>query len=73
MNKEVLKKMYSATDKVELSEVKIDLFKIEDTIKLYNQGLDELGVFDKANELKQLKANSEKKASEYEKFYQAIK
>ena len=112
MNKSVLDKLSKFESNVELAEVKVDLFKVEDTIKLYNEGLDalkkadiekakvaqlysraliilemnvpaqlddsikkliDLGITDKANELKQLKSSSEKKAAEYNKVYQALK
>ena len=100
------------TEKVELAKHEVELFNIDDTIKLYNKGLEdfkaadvlkqklaqeysraliilqfnvpgqlddsikkllELGITDKANELKSLKEKSLKKASEYEKLYNLIK
>jgi len=99
-------------EETNLSTHEVDLFKVEDTIKLYNQGLEalksadierskvaqlysraliilemnvpaqlddsikkliDLGITDKANELKQFKINSEKKAAEYTKIYNALK
>jgi hypothetical protein len=100
------------TDKTELAKHEVELFNVDDTIKLYNKGLQDLkdadiektklaqlyskalivlemnvpaqlddsikklidlGITDKANELKQLKANSLKKATEYNKLYQSLK
>jgi hypothetical protein len=99
-------------EETQLAKHEIELFKVEDTIKLYNEGLNalkiadaerakvaqlyskaliilemnvpgqlddsikkliDLGIADKANELKQLKSNSEKKAAEYSKIYNALK
>lgn len=113
MNKFVFKKVAElTTEKTELAEVKVDLFNIEDTKKLYQKALDdlkiadaekakvaqmysralivlemnvpaqlddsikklnELGINDKASELKTLKSDSLKKASEYTKIYNSLK
>lgn len=108
--KTVYNKLFKEETKLATHEV--ELFKVEDTIKLYNKGLEdlkaadsiksqlaqayskalivlemnvpaqfedsikkllELGITDKANELKQLKDNSLKKAAEYTKLYNLIK
>jgi len=110
----ILKKIEKANEvqKVELEKHEVELFNIDDTIKLYNKGLEdfkaadvlkqklaqeysraliilqfnvpgqlddsikkllELGITDKANELKALKEKSLKKAAEYEKLYNLIK
>lgn len=107
----ILNKIAKA-EKVELAKHEVELFKVEDTIKLYNKGLAdlktadalkqklaqeyskaliilemnvpaqfddsikkllELGITDKANELKQLRDKSLQKASEYKKLYDLIK
>jgi hypothetical protein len=110
----ILKKIEKANEvqNVELEKHEVELFKVEDTIKLYNKGLADLkaadvlkqklaqeyskaliilemnvpgqlddsikklidlGITDKANELKTLKDNSLKKAAEYSKLYNVIK
>jgi hypothetical protein len=108
--KTVFSKLFK--EETKLASHEVELFKVEDTIKLYNQGLEDLknadierakvaqlyskaliklqmnvpaqlddsikklidlGIMDKANELKQLKSNSEKKAAEYTKIYNALK
>lgn len=102
------------TDKVmtKLASEKVELFRVDDTIKLYDKGLKkiseanklkqklrsaysealiilqanvpaqlddsikkliDLGINDKANELKSLKQKSLKTASEYKKLYDSLK
>ena len=107
----ILNKINKA-DKTELAKHEVELFNIDDTIKLYNKGLEDLksadvlkqklaqeysraliilqfnvpgqlddsikklldlGISDKANELKAIKEKSLKKAAEYEKLYNTIK
>ena len=105
-------RILSRINEIELEAHEVNLFKVDDTIKLYDKALEdlkaadatknqlaqayskaliilemnvpaqfedsikkllELGIVDKANELKQLKDKSLKKAAEYTKLYNAIK
>jgi hypothetical protein len=107
-----LKEIGNKLFKEDLASQKVELFNIEDTIKLYDKGindlkfadaektklaqlysraliilefnvpaqfddsikkLNELGISDKANELKALKDKSLKKAAEYKKLYDSLK
>ena len=107
----IISNLYEAK-KLDLASHKVDLFNVDDTLKLYDKGLQllknadvekqklakmysdaliilefnvpaqlddsikkliDLGIVDKANELKSRKETSLKKASEYNKIYQSLK
>ena len=109
--KSVYNKLF-AEDKVELGKHEVELFKVEDTLKLLDKGiailkdadaqkaklanlyssaliilemnvpaqlddsikkLIDLGITDKANELKQQKDKAQKLAADYSKLYQLLK
>lgn len=110
--KNVVNRIAESDKKTELKSEKVELFRVDDTIKLYNEGLKkiseadklkqklrsaysealiilqanvpaqlddsikkliDLGINDKANELKSLKQKSLKTASEYKKLYDSLK
>lgn len=109
--KTVFTKLFSE-DKVELGKHEVELFKVEDTLKLLDKGIAmlkeadaekaklaqlyskaliildmnvpaqlddsikkllDLGITDKANELKQQKDKAQKLAADYSKLYQLLK
>ncbi len=109
---EVFKKVSAINEVTELAKHEVELFKVEDTTKLYEKALNDLkaadaeklklaqlysraliilemnvpaqlddsikklidlGINDKANELKSLKDKSLKKAAEYNKLYNSLK
>ena len=68
----IISNLYEAK-KVDLASHKVEQFNVPAQLDDSIKKLIDLGIVDKANELKSRKETSLKKASEYNKIYQSLK